>query len=51
MHLVKRFIFAFSAQVLLECDEGRTVGFAGEVGWVLKQVKAFALPFKDNKLT
>ncbi len=44
-------IFAFSAQVLLECLEGRMVGFAGEVGWVLKQAKAFALPFKDNQLS
>lgn len=44
-------IFAFSAQVLLECLEGRMVGFAGVVGWVLKQAKAFVLPFKDNQLS
>lgn len=33
--------FVFSAEVLLECLEGRIVGFAGEVGLVLKQAKAF----------
>lgn len=43
--------FVFSAEVLLECLEGRMVGFAGEVGLVLKQAKAFVLPFKDNQLS
>lgn len=44
-------IFALSTQVFLECLEGRMVGFAGEVGWMLEQAKAVVLPFKDNQLS
>lgn len=41
-------IFVLNTQVLLECLEGRMVGFAGEVVWVPEQAKAFVLPFKGQ---